>query len=293
LEKVKVAVIGPGNIGQDLIIKLNRSKYLDTACVVNITESPGLQMARGRGIDCSAEGVDYLVMRYSGDIKIAFDCSSAAAHLGNASKLKASGIFTVDLTPAAVGPYCIPAVNMDRSLLALENVNLVTCAGQVAVPVVAAVNEAVGVRYAEVVSAISSKSAGPGTRANIDEFTVTTRKALENIGGAERAKVIIILNPAEPPIFMRNTIYTQLRNPDFARAHDAVLHCVRKVQEYVPGYRLLLEPTILRDDIMTTMVEVAGNGDFLPPYSGNLDIINAAAVQIGEAKAKQILGVIE
>ena len=293
MEKVKVAVIGPGNIGQDLIAKLERSKYLKTACVINIAESEGLKKAREMGIECSSSGVNYLMENNKNDIKIAFDCTSAAAHMENAPKLKAAGIFAIDLTPAAIGPYCIPAANMDEKMLELDNVNLVTCAGQATVPIVAAISEAVpnGLRYAEIISSISSKSAGPGTRANIDEFTHTTRKALENIGGAKRAKAIIVLNPAEPPILMRNTIHAQLDKVDLKAVQDAVSRCVDKIKQYVPGYRLLLEPTILRDNIVTTIVEVEGMGDYLPVYSGNLDIITAAAVQIGEAKAKQILGV--
>lgn len=291
MKKIKVAIIGPGNIGQDLMIKLARSHYLETVCVVNIVDSPGLQKARARGIDCSAEGIDYLIHRYKGEVQIVFDCTSAAAHLVHAPKLNAAGMFTVDLTPAAVGPYCIPAANLSDNLLKLPNVNLVTCGGQATVPIVAAINEAVGVSYTEIISTISSESAGPGTRANIDEFTVTTRKALEEIGGAEKAKVIIILNPATPPILMRNTIYTQLKTLDLARVNDAVAACVEKIQQYVPGYRLLLAPTPLHDDIVTTMIEVEGSGDYLPTYAGNLDIITAAAVHVAEEKAKKLLGV--
>lgn len=291
MEKVKVAIIGPGNIGQDLMVKISRSKYLETVCVINIKESPGLEKARKMGIDTSPDGVDYLIEHYTGIVKIAFDCTSAAAHLANAPKLKAAGMFAIDLTPAAVGPYCIPAVNLDEEMLKLDNINLVTCAGQATVPIVAAINEAVDVSYAEVVSSLSSKSAGPGTRANIDEFTVTTRKALENIGKADKAKTIIILNPAEPPIFMRNTIYTQIKDNDINKVREAVFRQVERVRQYVPGYRLMLEPTVLRENIVTTMVEVEGLGDYLPVYSGNLDIITAAAVHIGEMKAKQIMGV--
>ena len=289
MEKVKVGIIGPGNIGQDLMIKLGRSEYLEVACVVNIKESEGLDRARELGIDASADGVDYLINKYKGDIKIVFDCTSAAAHLSNAPKLKEAGMFAVDLTPAAVGPYCVPAVNLDKDLLKLDNVNLVTCAGQATTPMVAAINKAVGVSYAEIVSSISSKSAGPGTRANIDEFTQTTKNALEKKGGAEKAKVIIILNPAEPPIYMRNTIYTKVKNPDMEKIKAAAFECLKTVQSYVPGYRFLLEP-IIQDDIVTMMVEVEGLGDYLPVYSGNLDIITSAAVHIAEAKARKLMG---
>lgn len=290
LEKVKVGIIGPGNIGQDLMIKLRRSKYLKLACVVNIKESEGLDKARELGIDASAEGIDYLINNHKNNIKIVFDCTSAPAHLINAPKLKEAGMFVVDLTPAALGPYCVPAVNMDENLLKSDNVNMVTCAGQANVPIVSAINKAADVVYAEVVSSISSKSAGPGTRANIDEFTVTTRTALEELGGADKAKVIIVLNPAEPPILMRNTIYTKVKNPDLNKIKEAAFEAAKTVQQYVPGYRFLLEP-IIEDDIVTTMVEVEGLGDYLPKYSGNLDIITAAAVNIAEKKAQLMGGI--
>lgn len=290
MEKIKVGIIGPGNIGQDLMAKLGRSNYLEVACVVNIKESEGLEKARANGIDASAGGVDYLIEHHKEDIQIVFDCTSAAAHMVNAPKLKEVGMFAIDLTPAALGPYCVPAVNLSNNILELDNVNLVTCAGQATTPMVAAINEAADIVYAEVVSSISSKSAGPGTRANIDEFTVTTKKALEQIGGADNAKVIIILNPAEPPILMRNTIYTKVKNPDIEKIKAAAFDCMERVKKYVPGYRFLLEP-IIQDDIVTTMVEVEGLGDYLPVYSGNLDIITAAAVNIAEAKAKKIMGV--
>lgn len=290
MKKIKVGIIGPGNIGQDLMVKLGRSNYLEVACVVNIKESEGLEKARIKGIDASAEGVGYLIENHKNDIQIVFDCTSAAAHMANAPKLREAGMFAIDLTPAAIGPYCVPAVNLDNNILELDNVNLVTCAGQATTPMVAAINKVAGVTYAEVVSSISSKSAGPGTRANIDEFTVTTKKALMQIGGADNAKVIIVLNPAEPPILMRNTIYTRVKTPDIDKIRAAAFHCMEKVQKYVPGYRFLLEP-IIQDDIVTTMVEVEGLGDYLPVYSGNLDIITAAAVNIAEAKAKKLLGV--
>lgn len=287
MEKIKVGIIGPGNIGQDLMIKLSRSDYLKLDCVVGIKESEGLQRARDLGVDASAGGIDYLLTKK--DIKIVFDCTSAAAHLQAAPKLEAAGIFAVDLTPAAVGPFTVPAVNLDESILNLPNVNLVTCAGQATTPMVAAINEAADVTYAEIVSAISSKSAGPGTRNNIDEFTVTTKRALETVGGADSAKVIIILNPAEPPIYMRNTIYTKVKNPDIDKIREAAFECLEWIKEYVPGYRFLLEP-IIQDDVVTTMVEVEGLGDYLPKYSGNLDIINSAAIKIAESKAKQLMG---
>jgi acetaldehyde dehydrogenase (acetylating) len=290
LEKIKVGIIGSGNIGRDLIVKLGRSELLEVACVVSHRESENLKAVREMGFDASSGGVDYIVEKYKGVIDIVFDCTSAAGHLAAAPKLKEAGMFALDLTPAAVGPFCVPAVNLDENLLYLDNVNLVTCAGQVTVPMVSAINKAVGVSYAEIVSSLASKSAGPGTRANIDEFTVTTRKALEKIGGADKAKVIIILNPAEPPIIMRNTIYVKVKNPDMELINKVAFDCLEKIQNsYVPGYRFLLEP-IIQGDIVTMMIEVEGSGDYLPVYSGNLDIITSAAVHIAEEKAKKIIG---
>ncbi len=287
-KKAKVGIIGPGNIGMDLMIKIARSELLEVKCVVNVKESPGLEMARKMGADVSAKGVDYMVEHHK-DLDIVFEATGAAAHIANAPKLQAAGYYTIDLTPAAVGPYCVPVVNLNETLLNVPDVNMVTCAGQATVPIVSAINRVADVAYAEVVSSISSLSAGPGTRANIDEFTVTTRKALETIGGADSAKAIIILNPAEPPINMRNTIYTRVKNPDISAIRASVADMVAKVREYVPGYRVLLEP-ILEGDIVTTMIEVQGLGDYLPSYAGNLDIITSAAVFIGEQKARELGG---
>ena len=287
-KKAKVGIIGPGNIGMDLMIKIARSELLEVKCVVNVKESPGLEMARNMGADVSAKGVDYMVEHHR-DLDIVFEATGAAAHIANAPKLQAAGYYTIDLTPAAVGPYCVPVVNLNETLLNVPDVNMVTCAGQATVPIVSAINRVADVAYAEVVSSISSLSAGPGTRANIDEFTVTTRKALETIGGADSAKAIIILNPAEPPINMRNTIYTRVKNPDISAIRASVADMVAKVREYVPGYRVLLEP-ILEGDIVTTMIEVQGLGDYLPSYAGNLDIITSAAVFIGEQKARELGG---
>jgi len=290
LEKVKVGIIGPGNIGLDLLYKLGRSEYLTPELIVNVRPSKGIDYANKMGIRTSTEGVDAILKEE--DIKIVFDCTSASAHFVHAPLLKDSGKFVLDLTPAAVGPYCVPAVNMTEDLLNLDNVNLVTCAGQATVPIVAAINQAADVSYAEIVSSISSKSAGPGTRKNIDEFTVTTARALREVGGADDSKVIIVLNPAEPPIFMRNTIYTKVKNPDIEKIKEAVDNMVKKIKEYVPGYELLLEP-IIQGDVVTTMMQVEGLGDYLPVYSGNLDIINAAAVNIAENYAKKLMGGVE
>lgn len=293
MEKIKVGIIGPGNIGQDLMIKVARSEYLELACVVGIQESPGLERARNMGAKASADGIDYLLENFSDEIKIVFDATSAKGHAFHAPKLKEAGIFALDLTPAALGPFCVPAVNLDEEMLALPNVNMVTCAGQATTPMVAALNKAVGVSYAEIVSSVSSFSAGPGTRANIDEFTQTTAKALREVGGADESKVIIVLNPAEPPIVMSNTIYAVVANNDMDVINKAADECLASMQEYVPGCRFRMRPTLKEKDgnIVMLILEVEGMGDFLPPTAGNLDIINAAAVKTAETKAKAMLGV--
>lgn len=263
-----------------------RSKYLEPAMVVNIFRSKGIELAESLGIPTSIDGIKDILNK--DDIDIVFDCTSATAHLEHAPLIKAANKIAIDLTPAAVGPYCVPSVNLKDDFFNEKNVNMVTCAGQATVPIVAAIKEAVGVEYAEIVASISSKSAGPGTRANIDEFIVTTRMALEKVAGADKAKVIIVLNPAEPPIFMRNTIYTKVKNIDLPRIKQAVHDMVEKVKTYVPGYTILLGP-IIKDDIVTTMVQVEGLGDYLPIYAGNLDIITSAAVHTGEGFAKKLL----
>lgn len=293
MKKINVAIIGPGNIGQDLMIKISRSDILNLVCVINIRESKGLERARNMGVDASSEGVDYLIKKYKGNVQIVFDCTSAKAHLAAYEKLQDAGMFILDLTPAAIGPYCVPAVNLDKNMLKEPEVNLVTCAGQATTPLVAAINNVADVYYAEIVSSLSSKSAGAGTRANIDEFTETTKNALESIGGADKAKAIIILNPAEPPIYMSNTIYTRVKNLDMDKIKDAAHKCLNNMKNYVPGVRFKMEPTLkdLNDDIVMMIIEVEGLGDFLPVYSGNLDIINASAIKIAEEKARQLLEV--
>lgn len=286
MKKIKTGIIGPGNIGLDLLKKVMRSKYLEPAMVVNIFRSKGIELAENLGIPTSIDGIKDILNK--DDIDIVFDCTSATAHLEHAPLIKAANKIAIDLTPAAVGPYCVPSVNLKDDFFNEKNVNMVTCAGQATVPIVAAIKEAVGVEYAEIVASISSKSAGPGTRANIDEFIVTTKMALEKVAGADKAKVIIVLNPAEPPIFMRNTIYTKVKNIDLPRIKQAVHDMVEKVKTYVPGYTILLGP-IIKDDIVTTMVQVEGLGDYLPIYAGNLDIITSAAVHTGEGFAKKLL----
>ncbi len=290
MEKVKAAIVGPGNIGTDLMYKLLRSKYVEVAMMVGIDpNSAGLARARSLGIKTSHEGIKAVLQEP--EIKIVFDATSAKAHLYHAPLLREAGKIAVDLTPAAVGPYVVPVVNLDEHLGSM-NVNMVTCGGQATVPIVAAINQVANVQYAEIVSSIASKSAGPGTRQNIDEFTETTAKALEVVGGAKRGKAIIILNPAEPPIMMHNTIYTLVEHPDESKIRAAVHDIVRRIQEYVPGYRLRVEP-LVEGNKVTTIIEVTGAGDFLPVYAGNLDIMTAAAARVGELIAMHLLGIYE
>jgi acetaldehyde dehydrogenase len=288
MKKIKIGLIGPGNIGRDLLVKIMRSEYLEPELVINVFESGGIQFAREHGIHTSIEGIKGL-LPYD-NIDIVFDCTSATAHLEHAPILKEKGIFALDLTPAAVGPYCVPAVNLTDEMLELPNLNLVTCAGQAIVPIVAAINSVVQIEYAELIASIASKSAGAGTRANIDEFTQTTRRAMVDVGGAKSGKAIIILNPAEPPINMRNTLYAKVSHADIDEVRHAVDEMVKKIQVYVPEYTAILEP-IMKDDVITTMIQVVGRGDYLPTYAGNLDIITSAAVNIAEAYAKKKLGV--
>ena len=283
--KVKAAIIGPGNIGTDLLIKLRRSSSLEVAFVVGVKQSQGIEIAQGFGIPTTIKGIDEMLE--VDDIRIVFDCTGAAPHLVHAPKLKAKGKIAIDLTPAAVGPYVVPAVNLNEAIFSLDNVNMVTCAGQATTPIVYAVNRVADVYYAEIVSSVASKSAGPGTRQNLNEFIETTTKALKIVGGADEAKAIIVLNPADPPILMRNTIHTKVRKPDLAAIRASIDDIVAQLRTYVPGYRFLVEP-ILQDDTVTTVIEVEGLGDFLPKHTGNLDIINAAAVAVGERFAERM-----
>lgn len=285
-EKVKAAIIGPGNIGTDLLIKLNRSKLIEVAYVVGVKHSRGIEIAQSYGIPTTIEGLEPVLQDDS--IKLVFDSTGAAPHKVHAPQLKKAGKIAIDLTPAAIGPYTVPAVHVADDILSLDNVNMVTCAGQATVPMVYAVNRVCKVKYAEIVSSVSSMSAGPGTRQNLVEFIETTQKALRIVGGAEKSKTIIVLNPAEPPILMRNTIYTQVENPDFKAITESVEEMVEQLRTYVPGYRFLVEP-IIENDVVTMVIEVEGLGDFLPTYSGNLDIINSASVSIGERFARHIL----
>ena len=284
--KVKAAIIGPGNIGTDLMYKImKRSKYMEIDLMIGIyPSSEGLKRANTLGINTSHEGIEAVKGR---GIDIAFDATSAAAHLQNAQVFEVEGIVAIDLTPAAIGPYVCPVINLNEHI-ERKNINLITCGGQATIPIVAAISAVTKVHYAEIVATIASRSAGPGTRQNIDEFTKTTARGLEVVGGAERGKAIIILNPAEPPIIMRDTIYTIVDNPDREWIEESVRSMIAKVQVYVPGYRLRVGP-LIDDKQVTIMIEVEGAGDFLPTYSGNLDIETSAAVAIGEKVSENIL----
>jgi acetaldehyde dehydrogenase (acetylating) len=289
LSKVKVAILGSGNIGTDLMIKLGRSEVLELTTVIGIDpNSDGLRRARELGYTAIDKGIDgFLETPELADI--IFDATSAKAHLYNAKVLKEAGKKVIDMTPAAVGPYVCAAVNIDEHL-DKDNINLITCGGQATIPMVHAVNRVCPVEYAEIVATISSLSAGPGTRANIDEFTETTSRAIEVVGGAKKGKAIIILNPAEPPILMRDTVYTLVEegNMDEAAIKQSIEEMTKVVQSYVPGYRVRTEP-LFDGNKVTIFLEVEGAGDYLPKYSGNLDIMTAAGVKIAEEFAKNLL----
>jgi acetaldehyde dehydrogenase len=307
MAKIKAAIIGSGNIGTDLMIKMLKSpQNMELVAVVGIDEaSEGLAMARERGIATTHEGIDGLrKMPVYRDIEIVFDATSAYAHKAHDEKLRTDGKLVVDLTPAAIGPFIIPPVNMQDHLGA-TNVNMVTCGGQATIPMVAAVSQVATVHYAEIVASVSSRSAGPGTRANIDEFTRTTARAIEDVGGAVQGKAIIILNPAEPPMIMRDTVFTLSEGADEQIIRASVEAMVAKVQTYVPGYRLKQNVQFERfgdnnrlhipgrgdfTGVKTSIfLEVEGAGDYLPSYSGNLDIMTAAAKATGDLLAARIL----
>ena len=295
MSKIRCALIGSGNIGTDLMYKLKRSDILEPVWMVGIDpNSEGLARARKHGLKTTHEAVDGLLPHIEeDDIRIAFDATSAYVHADNYAKLKSKGVKVIDLTPAAIGPYCVPPVNMKEALAAnADNVNMVTCGGQATVPMVYAVSRVAPVDYAEIVATIASKSAGPGTRKNIDEFTQTTARALEKLGGAKRGKAIIILNPAEPPIMMRDTIHTLLETePDEetrAKIEQSVRDMEREVQTYVPGYRIKEGP-VFDGKRVSVFMEVQGRGDYLPEYAGNLDIMTAAATRAAELFAEEML----
>lgn len=285
MTRTPVAIVGSGNIGTDLLEKLRQSDTLEVVAVIGVDPaSAGLKRAESYGIDVSSGGVDWLLGR-SELPDIVFEATSARVHAEHAPRYEEAGIRAIDLTPAAIGPFVVPPVNL-RAHLDAPNVNMVTCGGQATVPMVYAVSRVASVAYAEIVATVSSASAGPGTRANIDEFTKTTSRAVELVGGAARGKAIIILNPADPPLIMRDTIYCALAPGADREAIARSIHDMeREVQNYVPGYRLLREPQF-DDEKVAIFVEVEGAGDFLPTYAGNLDIMTAAATRVGEELAR-------
>jgi len=291
-QKIKCALIGPGNIGTDLLYKLMRSPVLDPVWMVGIDpESEGLKRAAEMGLKVTAEGVDGLLPHVLEDgVQIAFDATSAYVHAENTRKLNALGVLMIDLTPAAIGPFCVPPANLKELLgRKVMNVNMVTCGGQATIPMIAAISLVQKVKYGEIVAAISSKSAGPGTRKNIDEFTRTTAGAIETVGGAEKGKAIIVINPAEPPLVMRDTVHCLTADaPDEQAIRDSVREMIAEVQKYVPGYRLVNGP-VFDGNRVSIYLEVQGLGDFLPTYAGNLDIMTAAAARTAEMFAEEIL----
>jgi acetaldehyde dehydrogenase len=294
--RIPVAIVGSGNIGTDLAKKLLRSSRLAPGAMIGIDPaSDGLRRARGWGIETSHEGVDWLLANVDRlGIRIVYEATSAKVHAANAGRYRSAGLVAIDLTPAAIGPPVVPPVNLEAHLDS-PNLNMITCGGQATIPIVAAVARVSDVPYAEIVSTVASRSAGPGTRANIDEFTETTARGLVSIGGAARGKAIIILNPAEPPIMMRNTIYCGLTDGADAAAIEASVRAMaEQVAGYVPGYTVkgvvfdegpFQTPGRSVPRRVAVLLEVAGNGDYLPHYAGNLDIMTASAIRVGEAIA--------
>jgi acetaldehyde/propanal dehydrogenase len=289
--KIQCAIIGSGNIGTDLMYKLKRSALLEPRWMVGIDPaSEGLALARKHGLKTTNMGVDGLLPYVKEDaIRIAFDATSAYVHKENSDKLTRLGVLMIDLTPAAIGPYCVPPVNLKQHRGRKEmNVNMVSCGGQATIPMVYAVSRVQRVKYGEIVATVASRSVGPGTRKNIDEFTRTTAGGVEKVGGAEKGKAIIVINPAEPPLIMRDTIHCLTASaPKKKQIEKSVRDMIKEVQKYVPGYRLVNGP-VFDGNRVTTFVEVAGLGDYLPRYAGNLDIMTASAARTAEMFAEEM-----
>jgi len=289
-KKLKAIIIGPGNIGTDLLMKMQRSEWIEPVWMVGIDpESEGLKCAAEMGIKTCATGVEGMLEHViEDDIRIAFDATSAYVHAENSRKLNELGVIMVDLTPAAIGPFCVPPVNLADHARNLEmNVNMVTCGGQATIPMVAAVSRIQPVDYGEIIATVSSRSVGPGTRKNIDEFTRTTAGAVEKVGGAKEGKAIIIINPAEPPLIMRDTVHCLTESqPDQDAITESVHTMVKEVQQYVRGYRLVNGP-VFDGNRVSMFMEVEGLGDFLPKYAGNLDIMTAAGLRTAEMFAEE------
>ncbi len=291
-KKIKAAIIGPGNIGTDLLIKAKRSELIEPIWMVGVLpESPGLARAADMGLKVTAEGIGGMLesMRKDG-VQICFDATSAYAHKENSRLVNREGAVMIDLTPAAIGPFCVPTVNLASAVAEKAmNVNLVSCGGQATIPLVSAVSRVQDVSYAEIVATVRSRSAGPGTRKNIDEFTRTTAKGLEVVGGASQGKAIIIINPAEPPLIMRDTVHCLTEDiPDEAEITESIQKMIAEVKKYVPGYNLKNGP-VFEGNRVSIYMEVEGLGDFLPKYAGNLDIMTAAGLRTAELYAEEIL----
>ncbi|HEY1075936.1 MAG TPA: acetaldehyde dehydrogenase (acetylating) [Fontimonas sp.] len=292
MKKIKCAIIGPGNIGTDLLYKLKRSEVLEPVWMIGVDPtSEGLARAREHGLKTTDKGVDGMLDQVKADrVQIAFDATSAYVHKENSDKLNRLGVMMIDLTPAAIGPYCVPPINLKEHAGKREmNVNMVTCGGQATIPMVYAVSRVQKVKYAEIIATVASKSVGPGTRKNIDEFTRTTAGAVARIGGADEGKAIIVINPAEPPMIMRDTIHClTVDAPKQKEIEQSVRDMVAEVQKYVPGYKLVNGP-VFDGNRVTSFMQVEGLGDFLPKYAGNLDIMTASATRTAEMFAEEIL----
>ena len=287
MKKIKIGIIGTGNIGTDLLMKVMRSDVLECGIFAGHSpDSKGIARARELGVPVTYDSIRY-IEENPDCCQIVFDATSAKVHEKNAPILKKLGKYAIDLTPAHIGPFCVPQVNLEEAMEQI-NVNCVTCGGQATVPLAKAIHDVADVKYLEIVATIASKSAGIGTRNNIDEFTQSTKEALIELGGIDKAKAIIVLNPAEPPITMHNTIYALIDNPDMEAIRKSISRVEKELQQYVPGYKVVLGP-VYENGRVTTSIEVTGSGDFLPSYAGNLDIITCAAIEIAENYARRKL----